>query len=397
MNLAVQNSSDFSVVPVPVCVLIRTSVRIRYIQIIISRRQWFAYMFGSAFDSVVLFSIAYNPTNATYWLYMIEFLSDLKQVELRDSESQYRVSGEFLGSPQLTNEEIEAILKQRKSIAAWSLPAAPTSHVVLAESAQMKTQQAKNVANVQQSSASKVCSGLSVEGMNRLLSVAPSPGFDEITSDVWSRRIHTAQSFTRIVSKCILRNRVQRRLDLLQRELSKAGVRNKKDCELFVERENAEFKTKGSTAVTDHKSGVKSASGPAASSLESTSADGTTKSAAEVFASRPNEVLAAIEHSVCVQRDVRYAPSPELFVVHSLPRHLPSFDRPSSTPTSTEQRLQQERFFKDRTELPVLQTPYYKAMGYAPIQPPALGVWTRSGCRAGVHPRRARDAHKGRH
>ena len=137
----------------------------------------------------------------------LAFLADVDEVDKQEAEKEFRVSEEYLGSNLLSQEDVEVILWQRKLMslrrkrADWRVT----------QSRQHNKLFPPTHANVKAGAPSAV-----VRQAMRLL----TPSFDTNRNDIWAKRMNTLRYFVSMVTRWIIRRRVQQRLQVVKARIN---------------------------------------------------------------------------------------------------------------------------------------------------------------------------------
>jgi hypothetical protein len=168
------------------------------------------------------------------------FLADVDDVDKTEIQKQFRVSEEYLGSLQLSQADIDVILKQRKQ-----------SDYHKKRASWRKVQSNQHTKYFHESHASVKAGNnhaTSLKVINELV-----PHFDPNKNDIWSKRINTARKLVSLVSKWMMNNRVNHRLRKVRQFFKDNGVTTNAEGRKLVENENFSAKSKPGTITSNKK------------------------------------------------------------------------------------------------------------------------------------------------
>ena len=137
----------------------------------------------------------------------LAFLADVEEVDKQETEKEFRVSEEYLGSNLLSPEDVEVILWQRKLMSLRR----KRSDWRVTQSRQHNKLFPPTHANVKAGAPTAV-----VRQAMRLL----TPSFDTNRNDIWAKRMNTLRYFVSMVTRWIIRRRVQQRLVVIKARIN---------------------------------------------------------------------------------------------------------------------------------------------------------------------------------
>merc|ERR1711965_946339 len=80
--------------------------------------------------------------------------------------------------------------------------------------------------------------------MAKKLSATSTPSYDVNRNDIWSKRMNTLRRFTGLVSRWLVRKRLDTRMNIMKETLRNAGVTNKEEARAWIAQENEDYKLK---------------------------------------------------------------------------------------------------------------------------------------------------------
>jgi hypothetical protein len=202
------------------------------------------------------------------------FLADVEDVQKLEVEKSFRVSEVYLGSPHLTQEDIETVLQQREEAALFKKR---TEWRSVQE--RMNTELHPPHSEVRAGApldVSQTCQG------------TLTPHFDANRNDIWAKRMNTLRKFMSLVGRWIMRKRIVNRMDTFRRVFEEAGCFTKAEVQDYITQENANYRSKGAGVIaktTVVKEEVKIAWADVGKE------NAKPKTLAELVCSMPNEVL----------------------------------------------------------------------------------------------------------
>ena len=304
------------------------------------------------------------------------FLADADDVEKQEAEKQFRVSEEFVGSLQLSEADVDLVSRQRnqalrhKQREAW------------------RTAQSKQHTALYPPGDAQVKAGASAEVSKRALSTL-QPSFDPNRNDIWAKRMNTMRRLVSLVSKWLVRRRLERRMAKVKKCFE--GITTKEEAKEFIARENASAKAAGPSTT---------AGGKANNTTSGTSLDEVRpySSVAELVCASQSDVSARRQNNEAVIASNRYT-----FTANMLRRVLfPKFvaEETSARAEMKAVSIEVAPKFDDRTFFLLKSRPEFVSMGYIPHKLPvtalkfsaAKGVVIRSGAAEETVLRPAADA-----
>ena len=280
----------------------------------------------------------------------LDFLAELRQIQERETNSEFRVSDTFLGGTALTSDEMLTIIEARRQ-----------------RQKMQSLDEWRELLQRKHSVGTSLSSGVSVETNASIASLCPELTGQE--NDVWPKRVQTVRRFIALVSKCIVRSRADRRLRCLQSALKAAQVTSREDCKRFVSEENAMAATGGekhsSTRNSSHQRAV----------VSMTEVPDQNWTMAEIAANLPKLGQIAMEHALEVVETRRFEPDLSKLAVRGLPSfHIQRASESKHTEIKTTKALDiaEDVMWKDHYLLPMKVLTEYERMGYTPVLPPAI-------------------------
>jgi hypothetical protein len=184
----------------------------------------------------------------------LAFLADVDDLDKQEAEKEFRVSEEYLGATPLSEEDVALVFKQRaqsnnhKKRTTWRLGQArqhtllcPPTHTIYKAGAPAKiAQRAKEVLE---------------------------PSFDTNKNDIWAKRMNSLRRFVSLVSKWLVRRRLDTRMARLTDTFSARGLSTREQVLEYIVQENIEAKQNGpQSSLGDTKKGNNSNNNDADSS-----------------------------------------------------------------------------------------------------------------------------------
>ena len=203
------------------------------------------------------------------------FLADVEDVQKLEVEKSFRVSEVYLGSPHLTQEDIETVLLQREEAALFK-----KRSEWMSVQERMKTELYAPYAEVRAGApldVSQTCQG------------TLTPHFDANRNDIWAKRMNTLRKFMSLVGRWIMRRRIVTRMDTFRRVFEEAGFFSKAEVQEYITQENANYRAKGAGVTVAKTNAAKEDSKIAWADAGKENAQ--PKTLAELVCSMPNEVL----------------------------------------------------------------------------------------------------------
>lgn len=203
------------------------------------------------------------------------FLADVEDVQKLEVEKSFRVSEVYLGSPHLTQEDIETVLKQREEAALFKKR---TEWRKIQE--RMNTELYAPIAEVR--------AGAPLD-VSQTCQSTLTPHFDANRNDIWAKRMNTLRKFMSLVGRWIMRKRIVTRMQTFRQVFEDAGCFTKAEVQDYITQENANYRSKGAGASMVKTSVAKEETKIAWADAGKENAQ--PKTLAELVCSMPNEVL----------------------------------------------------------------------------------------------------------
>lgn len=202
------------------------------------------------------------------------FLADVEDVKHLEEEKAFRVSEEYLGTNMLSEDDINVILQQRKSLALHQ------------KNSMWREIQAKKHSEYFTPNDDVKSGAPKVLDLNEIIK---PKSFDVNTNDVWSKRMSTLRKLMNCVSTWIFRERISKRYLKLKFALNEAGVTNKETCKAFVATDNNNQRSKSaSLPITSKITGSGAVGSNNSNELDIIAAS---KNLAMVYCSLPNQAM----------------------------------------------------------------------------------------------------------
>jgi hypothetical protein len=172
------------------------------------------------------------------------FLADVDDVEKLEIEKGFRISEDYLGSGMLSQDDIETVYKQRKVA------------LLHKKRAEWRTVQSRRHTGLHPPTHPHIKAGTSAETAKLILSltsVNPAatlantginsastaalmpPHFDPNRNDIWAKRMNTLRRFISIVSKWLIRKRVQERMHKVMTMFHDNQCHTREEIRAFIE------------------------------------------------------------------------------------------------------------------------------------------------------------------
>jgi len=283
------------------------------------------------------------------------FLADADDVEKQEAEKQFRVSEEFLGSLQLSAADIEMVYRQRS------------------QAYRHKQREAWRLAQSRQHTASfppsddHVKAGAPAEVAKRATATL-KPSFDTNRNDIWAKRMNTSRRLISLVSKWLVRTRLDRRMGKVKKCFE--GITTKEEAKEFIARENADAKALGPSAGSAANNAKATSS--TTMSLEEAMSKQEFATVAEMVCTAPSDVAVRRQNNERIISSNRYE-----FTANMVRRVLfPKFvaEEASSRSEMKPVSLEVAPSFDDRTFFQLKARPEFVSMGYLPQKLPPTAL-----------------------
>lgn len=307
------------------------------------------------------------------------FLADAEDVGKQETEKQFRVSEEFIGALQLSDVDLALVCRQRdqahrhKQRASWRA-ASSRQHTASfpPTDAQFKA-------------------GASTEVSKRAATTL-QPSYDTNRNDIWAMRMNTMRRLISLVSKWLVRKRLDRRMAKVKKRFE--GFANKEEAKDFIARENAEAKAAGPSSAA--AAGTKTV--PALSGVDAVNPSKQDySSVSELVCAAPSDIAARKEKSDKIIATNRFEITANMIRRVLFPKFIA--EETSSRSEISPESLETAPEFDDRTFFPLKSRPEFVSMGYLPHKLPptpltfsaATGVSSRKGAAEEAQLRPAAD------
>lgn len=158
------------------------------------------------------------------------FLAEVAFVDKLEKEKQFRVSEVYLGADILSDDDINTLRKQRTELA---------HHKQISE---LSKQRQRKITEIYSSNDKLVHAGASIDTSNRIQQIfGQSLTFDVNRNDIWNKRNHTLQLFIALVSKWIIRNRMNKIKEKPVKFLLANRLTSKEAVKAYVEEDHRRF------------------------------------------------------------------------------------------------------------------------------------------------------------
>lgn len=174
----------------------------------------------------------------------LAFLADVEDVEKLEIEKGFRISEDYVGSGMLSSEDIQTVYKQRKVAllhkkrAEWRAVQGrrhtglyPPTHPHIKAGASAET--AKRILSLTAINPSATLASTATEGPSTTALVPPH--FDPNRNDIWAKRMNTLRRFISVVSKWLIRRRVQQRMHKVMTMFHDNQCHTREEIRAFIE------------------------------------------------------------------------------------------------------------------------------------------------------------------
>lgn len=162
----------------------------------------------------------------------LAFLADVDDLDKQEAEKEFRVSEEYLGSATLKEEDIALIYTQRVQ---------SSNHKKRTE---WRTAQARQHTTLCPPTHTVHKAGAPAKVAARAKKVL-TPSYDANRNDVWAKRMNSLRRFTALVSRWLVRRRLDVRMGKLMDTFRARGLATREEVLEFITLENAEAKQNG--------------------------------------------------------------------------------------------------------------------------------------------------------
>jgi hypothetical protein len=297
----------------------------------------------------------------------LAFLADVDDLDKLEAEKEFRVSEEYLGSLPLSQEDIGLIKWQR------------------AQSHNHKERTDWRVAQVRQHTL--LCTnqdklykaGATVEVAEKA-SKTLEPSYDSNKNDIWAKRMNTLRRFVSLVSRWLVRRRLDQRMGAITKLFNDRGLTTREQVREFIALENEEAKSKGPSATNKGNKGKGDQSREGSGNGENIF-----PSVASMVCDAPNEILHKREAIEAIISTSKYEFKSDMVRRVLFPKFTP-LESTSRTPM-TGASINDAPSFSDHTFFQLKVRPDYESMGYnthsapsVPLSfPPTKGKFVKKG------------------
>lgn len=279
------------------------------------------------------------------------FLADVDDVEKQEAEKQFRISEEFMGSLQLSDTDIDLVYHQRdqalrhKQRATWR-ESLGRQHTLAYPPSDQRVKAGASAAVAKQAA------------------LTLKPSFDTNRNDIWAKRMNTLRRLMSLVSKWLVRNRLNRRMGKVKNFFQ--GVATKEEAKELIALENASAKAAGASSSTsnDKSSAINKSADDALEQRFS--------SVTDMVCSAPNDILIRRQNSDKIIASNRFE-----FTANMARRVL--FPKFVTEEASTRSEIKPVSIdcapaFDDRTFFQLKSRPEFVSMGYTPFKLPPTAL-----------------------
>ena len=295
------------------------------------------------------------------------FLADAEDVGKQEAEKQFRVSEEFIGALQLSDVDLALVCRQRvqahrhKQRASWRA-ASSRQHTASFPPADAQFK-----------------AGASTEVSKRAATTL-QPSYDTNRNDIWAMRMNTMRRLISLVSKWLVRKRLDRRMAKVKKRFD--GFANKEEAKDFIARENAEAKAAGPSATA--VAGTKTV--PALTEIDTANfSKPDYSSVSELVCAAPSDIAARKEKSDKIIATNRFEITANMIRRVLFPKFIA--EETSSRSEISAESIETVPEFDDRTFFPLKSRPEFVSMGYLPHKLPPTAL-TFSAAAKGVSSRK---------
>ena len=273
------------------------------------------------------------------------FLADVDDLEKQDAEKEFRVSEEYLGSTPLTPEDVKLVYQHR----AQSKNHKKRSEWRMSQSRQHTALCAPTHATMKAGASAAI---------SREASQVLDPSFDANRNDIWSKRMNTLRKFLSLVSRWLVRRRLDTRMEKLMRSFEAAGMARPFEREqvlAHIEAENEASKANGpkSSLNDDKKKGGENNSNMMVTEYPSV---------ASMVCDEANHVLARRESNEAIIQEKKMEFSNTMVRRVLFPKF--AAEEASSRAAMPAPGVKEVPGFDDRTLYQLKVRPEYVSMGY---------------------------------
>ena len=137
----------------------------------------------------------------------LAFLADVDEVEKQETDKEFRVSEEYLGALLLSDEDVEAIERQRQLMA------------LRKKRADWRVMQSRQHSKLFPPTHPTMKAGAPTAIVMQAVACL-TPSFDANRNDIWAKRMNTLRYFVSMVTRWIVRRRVQQRLAVIKARIN---------------------------------------------------------------------------------------------------------------------------------------------------------------------------------
>ena len=163
------------------------------------------------------------------------FLADVEEVEKQEIEKEFRISEDFIGSDLLSVDDIKMIQRQRE-----------ISRIHKKRTEWRRIHSRQHTVTYTGPMA-PVRAGPQYETTEKLMAIL-TPSFDPNRNDIWAKRLNTLRRFVSIVSRWIVRKRVNERMKKVMTRFHQNNAYTREEIRAFIEKENLDNKNSASSS-----------------------------------------------------------------------------------------------------------------------------------------------------
>jgi hypothetical protein len=282
----------------------------------------------------------------------LTFLTEVDEVYKLEVEKGFRVSEEYIGANILTDDEVKLVQDQRRQAA------------IHAKRAQWTQTLGQQHSRLYVPTDPRIKAGASAENA-RTLTATLKPSFDTNTNDVWGKRMNTLRKFVALVSRWLVRRRVDERMGMVKAALNTAGVTTWEQGRAFIVEENANYRSKPPVAT---RSKVRAGRVDEVAAVN----DASSQTLAAIVCAQPNPVQATKTHNDAVISREKFVPNKQMLRRNLFPRFIPDDSMSLSDLPSVS--VQELAVFDDRTLYQLKVKPEFISLQYEAFRVPTLSL-----------------------
>jgi len=297
------------------------------------------------------------------------FLADVDDVEKMEIEKGFRISGDYLGSIMLSQEDIDIVYKQRRAA------------LLHKKRTEWRVIQSRDHTGLFPPTHPHVKAGTAAETAKLILTTF-QPHYDTNRNDIWAKRLNTLRRFISCASTWLIRKRVKERMDKVMALFNENGCFTREEIRAFIELPpSKQMNKKVGTAAASGSAEAEESTTKAVAQLDAVLDPDRPASVSVMVFAKPNESLTNRERNqqiiVAAAEKVQRGENeitPEMARRVLFPRCNPSHgggDSREALPAVSAQALV---CFDDRTFFQLKTRPEYSVLGYAAEPLPAAPV-----------------------